>query len=503
MLTPEQIKGFAGAVLSKRYDDPVPTPAIHLEWWQMCCSKERLVSIAAPRYHAKSTAITHAYLLAELLFRESKFALIVSDTEQQAKDFLGDVIIDLSSNEDLINLFDIVGFEKDTESNIVVNFKDGKQFKVVAKGAGQKVRGIKWNQQRPDLIIIDDLENDENVATKEQRTKLKRWVNGALIPCMSRKGRLRAVGTIIHTDSWLASTMPNESSPDTVKEPLKVYSRHNNKGWYSAKYRGHPGIGDYSQLLWPGYRTAAFFKTEYTRLEAEGQSDVYSAEQLNEPLDETHAYFRKSDFTDIPADTRRKMQLGEIALNYYSSADLAISTAARADFTVLGTIGVDEAGQIYLLDVVRDRFHPDDTVDEIFRLEKRFHPGMFLVEKGILDKAIGPMLQKEMMTRKSFPMLTPISVSGDKRLKATGIRKAMRAGAVYVDKQAEWYPAFEDELLRFDRGTHDDQVDMFALFGLKLDELIDAPTQEEIEEEEYQEEFGEFIQQGKNPVTGY
>ena len=163
-LTPELIHGFAGACLAKRYDGSTPTPKCHLEWWDLCCSDNPLVAIAAPRAHGKSTAITHAYLLAALLFRDRKFALIVSDTESQAINFLSDLKDELINNEDLINLFGIKELVKDSQTDIIVSFTDGEQFRVLVRGAEQRVRGLKWDQKRPDLIICDDLEGDEQIG---------------------------------------------------------------------------------------------------------------------------------------------------------------------------------------------------------------------------------------------------------------------------------------------------------------------------------------------------
>jgi hypothetical protein len=310
-LTPAVIKGFVGSLLASRYDDALPTPPFHLEMWAYCCSDHKLVSIAAPRYHSKSTAITHAYTLASLLFRESDYCILVSDTETQAIEFLSEIKKDLLHNDDLIELFGIAGLTKDTETDIICEFTsktngETDKFRVVAKGVGQRLRGLKWNQKRPNLIIMDDCENTENAASKEQRDKLKRWCNGTLIPCMAKRGKLRGVGTVVHSDSWLAGTLPDEQSPLTVHDPLKTYSRRLTHGWHSIKYRGHPAIGDYSQFLWPEHRSLEFFKSEYERLEADGQVDVYSAEQLNNPIDETHAYFKKTDFVDIPAEARKR-----------------------------------------------------------------------------------------------------------------------------------------------------------------------------------------------------
>ena len=127
-----------------------------------------MVAIAAPRGFAKSTAITHSYTLAEALFRQSKFIIIVSDTESQASLFLGDIKSELLENEDLIHLFGITSFEKMNETDIIVKLKDGYRFRIIAKGAEQKLRGTKWDGLRPDLIVIDDLEGDENSAARLQ-----------------------------------------------------------------------------------------------------------------------------------------------------------------------------------------------------------------------------------------------------------------------------------------------------------------------------------------------
>jgi predicted phage terminase large subunit-like protein len=181
---------------------------------------------------------------------------------------------------------------------------------------------------------------------------------------------------------------------------------------------------------------------------------------------------------------------------------MAVSKGEKADYTVIGTVGLDEAGQMYLLNVVRDRFDPDECTTEIFKLEKMSHPAMIFVEKGLLKNVIQPLLTKDMSKKKSYPTLEPVYAPGDKRTKARAIQKIMRGGGLYVDKQAEWYPAFEDEMLRFDRAAHDDQVDMMALFGLRFDDMVNAPTQEETENDEWEEDHSDQPT-GRNKVTGY
>lgn len=155
-LSSDLIHGFAASMLAKRYDNATRTPSFHLELWEAFCDKHPLVALAAPRGHGKSTAVTHVCTLASVLFRDRRFVVIVSDTETQASNFLNDIKEELRNNDDLIELFQIKGFKKDTETDIIVECMDGHTFRIMVRGAEQRVRGLKWMQMRPDLIICHE-----------------------------------------------------------------------------------------------------------------------------------------------------------------------------------------------------------------------------------------------------------------------------------------------------------------------------------------------------------
>ena len=153
MLSAEVIDGFTIGLLASKYDNPKPIPKFHKEMWELACSDKPKVAVAAPRGHAKSTAMTYAYVMAMMLFRQKSFCLLVSDTEGQAAEFLGDIKAELNSNEALRKTFGIKRLIKDTETNVIAIFNDGEKFRIIAKGSEQKVRGLKWGGKRPDLIV--------------------------------------------------------------------------------------------------------------------------------------------------------------------------------------------------------------------------------------------------------------------------------------------------------------------------------------------------------------
>ena len=496
------MEGFVNSVLRKNFDRPAETPQFHKEIWELVTSNSRQVAIAAPRYHAKSTAVTHAYTLASVLFRESRYVLIVSDTVSQAVQFLGDIKKELMDNEDLRSLFSISSFPKDTEDDLIVEMEDGYTFRIQAKGSEQKLRGLKWANLRPDLVIGDDMENDEIVMNKDRRMKFKRWFYGALIPCVASSGKIRIVGTILHLDCLLENLMPasqltsHKGVKSLIREDLKEYSL-NVLPWKSVKYRAH--TDDFKTLLWPEMKTAEQFRLLKEDFVRQGLADIYSQEMLNIPLDVTDTFFTKNDFQPIKPEEAKKK------LVYYATCDLAVSQSQRADYSAFVVGGMDEDGKLYCKHVINQRMDALEIVDTILMIQKIYKPVLFGLEQGTIQKAIGPYLNEEMLKRGEFINTVLLKPSGDKLTRARSIQARMRSGACRFDKDAEWYQAFEDQLLRFPRDKHDDQVDAWAYLGLMLDRMWEAPTEKEAEEEEYRTYMSDSlgVDSGRSSICGY
>lgn len=488
-------------MLAKKYDGSTPTPRCHLEWWELCASDNPLVAIAAPRSHGKSTAVTQAYTLSAVLFRERKFVVLVSDTETQATLFLNDIKEELRNNDDLVELFGIKGFKKDTETDIIVELNDGYCFRILVRGAEQRVRGLKWEQLRPDLVVCDDLESDEQVLNKDRREKFRKWFYGALLPCLSRQGIVRVVGTILHLDSLLNRLMPEDSDKYSIIEPLKTYSRNKKATWTSVRYRAHNE--DFSAVLWPTRWSAESLFKERQRYLDQGIPEVYSQEFLNYPIDEATSYFKREDFYEIPKFELNAIERNEKNLIYYAAVDFAISTKERSDYTVIAIAGMTDAGIMYIVDIRKGRWDALQIVDEMFAVQKKYQPQLFVTERGAIEKAVGAVLRSEMNKRNVYMNLYPMTPTKDKQTRARSFQARLRAGGVKFDKSAVWYAEYEDEMVRFPKGRHDDQVDASSWLGLVVDIVQDANTPEEDYEEEYVARRKQQTDEGRSATCGY
>ena len=505
MLTADLVHGFTKSLLAHKFDSPKPTPWFHIEMWEYCCSPDRFVAIAAPRGHAKSTAISLCYVLAAVCFRENDYVWIISDTETQSIQFLQDIKTELLENEELRNLFQIRKILKDNEKDIIFSMgPDSHKVRITAKSTGSSVRGGKWRNKRPNLVVGDDLENDEIVLNLDRREKFRQWFFGAVLPALSDNGKIRVVGTILHFDSFLNRLMPSMRGPGsehTINEDLRMYSTDPTRPWKTILFRAHKSIDDFSSILWEDKFTEARLRQIRATYIAQGFPEGYSQEFLNNPIDDSNAFFKRDDFLEMTEDDYAKIK------EVYISGDFAVSVSDRADYSVLLAGGLDDEGILHILEVRRGRWDSKEIIEELFSIYQKHKAHAFITEKGVIEKSLGPFIQDEMFRRnRPFLSIETLAATTDKRSRARAIQGRMRAGGCRFDKKGSWYLELEDELLKFDRGSHDDQVDAIAWLGLWINNMYNAPTKREVLLQEYEEDLNldqTLKFSGRSPITGY
>lgn len=159
------------------------------------------IDVSAPRGEAKSTLLTQLLPLWCIVTKRRRFMPIVMDTVDQARSMLEAIKVELESNPRLLMDFpDSCGKGRVWNVGIILTKTN---IKLQAFGSGKRMRGLRHGPYRPDLVILDDLENDENVVSKEQRDKLERWLRRTVMPLGPPDGSMDILylNTILHYDS--------------------------------------------------------------------------------------------------------------------------------------------------------------------------------------------------------------------------------------------------------------------------------------------------------------
>jgi predicted phage terminase large subunit-like protein len=484
-LTAEMIEAFSGVYLSPLYDQASPTPDFHREGWEIYCSDVLAAALAAPRGHAKSTAFTHDFILANVCFRTARYVIIIGSSEEMAVEHLGDIANELRDNEELRQEFRIKELIQDQKTDIIVECLDGYQFRILARGAEQKIRGRKWKGRRPDLIVGDDLEDDEQVENKDRRKKFRKWFFRAAKQALRLGGRIRVHGTILNKDALLNHLI-------------------HNKSWVSKVYKAHKSFSDFIDILWPERFSEAILRAIRQEFINEGDSAGYSQEMLNDPRDDEGNYLLVEQF--LPMKPEHFDDFHKVCVG----ADFAVSKQDHANRTCFVVGGKTISNHIDILDVRVDRWDSKEWIEEIFAINQRWHPESFFVEDGVIWKAVWPMIRDEMQLRDTFIDFVPTLPVKDKATRGQTWRKRMKAGGCRFDKSASWYDEYQEECLDFSATQEaelDDQFDASVTLMRGFDGVIleneDAMSEDEEEFELQAQMIHMANHSGRNQHTGY
>jgi predicted phage terminase large subunit-like protein len=486
-LTADLIESFAGTFVSPRFDEQRPTPAFHREAWELYASLVSAAMVIAPRDHAKSTGLTTVYVLAECLFRTSDYIILVGSTEDGSAEQLGNIVEELTENEDIIREFGVKKFLRTSNTDVICEMNDGHRFRIIAKGAEQRIRGRLWKGKRPNLLVCDDMEDDEQVENADRRAKFRRWFFRAAKQALSKSGRIRVHGTVLHEDSLLNRLRRNRT-------------------WKHLFYKAHAGFDDFGGILWPERWSEAQLRARRQEFIEDGDAAGYSQEFLNDPLDHSDAFLKKDDFRAMSADDYDSDKI------VCAAADFAVSKADKANRTSFTIGGKDVNNILHFVDQRVGRWEPTEWIDEMFSIQQRHNPEVFWVEDGVIWKSVRSMVYREMQVRDIRINIEAILPVKDKATRGRSYQRRMRAGQCRFDKRAEWYPGFEQENLRFTgtaAATLDDQFDSAALLSRGFDDFSHLEVEDFYDEEEQELERGFWMHRkqsagnGRSQVTGY
>ncbi|MGG7581711.1 phage terminase large subunit [Rhizobium sp. Nf11,1] len=219
-------------------------------------------------------------------------------------------------------------------------------------------------------------------------------------------------------------------------------------------------LRDDGTALWP-------HKHDVDELKAMQAANPYmfAGQYQQRPAPIEGEYFKREWFKfydEIPA-----------GLEYYGTSDYAVSDG-HGDWTVHAVFGIDRAGDIYVVDLWRERVTSDVWVEAFLNLAARWKPNMWGEEKGQIIKSLDPYIKKRMQERNVYVFREQLASSADKVTRARSIQARMSARGIYLPRGKAWIEPLISECLVFPNGTNDDQVDVLSKFGQMLDSVINA-----------------------------
>jgi predicted phage terminase large subunit-like protein len=167
--------------------------------------------IAAPRGEAKSTIFAMAMLIWLVVTKRKKFIGLLMDSSDQAEMLLEAVKVEFENNPRLLMDFpEAMGKGPRWRIGLLIT---NNGIRIKSAGMDKKIRGWRHGAHRPDFMLMDDIENDDNVRKPEQRDKLQKKINKAVLKLGPPDGSMDTIlyGTILMYDSVLSRYMDSPS----------------------------------------------------------------------------------------------------------------------------------------------------------------------------------------------------------------------------------------------------------------------------------------------------
>lgn len=387
------------------------------------------VAIAAPRSFAKSSIFSLIYPLWAILYEVKKNIILVSATSDLSTTWVSKIKAELESNEAIIADFGRTQSDKWTETHI--RLMSGAEIK--GRGAGAQIRGM-----RPDLVVVDDVEDDESVRSEDQRKKLEDWFWAALVNTLEPTSQLIVVGTLLHPLSFLTKL---------IDQPRI--------GWETRKYQAIKPDGS---ALWKEKWPLDALLTRRTEI---GERR-FQSEFMNDPMANENVVFRREwiDMNEVASPPDRG------SMKIITAVDPAISKADYADYTAIITIGATDQGDIYVLEAKRGRWSVYESVAEIFKTKSRFQPKQIYCEEIQYQSALREVVNKEAKDKNIPISIHPLKTDRDKVRRAQSVSHFFEHGKVHL---LHGQNDLRNELITFPTGEHDDMNDclVYALMVIE------------------------------------
>ena len=472
----------------------IQSPQFHSKIIQLALN-HRFLGVAAPRESSKSTLISFLYALHQICFKKRRFILLISNTYSKAAESLSNIKKEFRDNAALIKDYPIT-ITRDSEGDSIFRWGDGFETRVLCKGAEQigSVRGEKFGAYRPDLIIVDDIEDDEMVRNPDRRRDLKDLYDEALIPA-GEHGIVQVIviGTILHDDSLMAKIVSKDFYPEYRKLLYRAKNLMPN-GTYNS--------------LWHEKWTLHYLE----QMEKE-KPDVFAKEMQNDPVSGQNQVFFKEDFRYWRRDSDKYILFDEqnkiISMGSFKNCksaiaiDLAWSERRTADDNVImGGLLTPEYDLLIYSFIAQKGLRPEFINDYIFSLHTRLKAltGDYTplgMEKAMREAVAKYDLEKEMRKRKHFITIKPIDWETDKikRITSALLSRYKQHSIFHMAGQGD----LENQLLRFPSGVHDDIVDCEQILS-KMFDYSKQITREKSPDDEFNFWRGKAIEARKGTI---
>lgn len=404
------------------------------------------------REAAKTFICAVAFLCWYTVYKKGTYVVVISDEEGAAKKVMAKMVYQLQNNEDLINDFGQLYFERKERYKVSKKKQDGyfetaNGITFLARGAGQKVRGALGNDiRRPDLILTDDLESLAKANSLDQRNKLENWFHSEPEAGANQtSGRNIVLANMLHKDSFCVR-LRNSGIWKTHWIPLE---KEGELAW-PARWTHTQAQADEFNKDKPKEQ----WKVSIERTKKKYGSHVFNREFMLNPLDDGQVVI---DDEWVRYYEGEKEWKNRDRYKIIMAVDPAVKTGDHNDFTAIALMAKEKiTNNMYVIDYVNRKLNYNQIKDQIMLMDKSWHPKTILIEDVAAQNWLIQDLRDARLPVKEVPRKT------DKRARLMAVSAHFENGLVYFRKNQTEMVNQITTFTGTDKDANDDMVDVIT-----------------------------------------
>lgn len=412
--------------------------------------------IVAHRGASKSTHLSLGAAIYCICLGLKRYIIEISDVYSQAALLLESIKAELTANPRLTYDFpDATGPGRVWREGEIVTRNN---IRVEALGALQKLRGRRHGPHRPDLVFLDDIENDENVRSPDQRDKLESWIDKAVLKLGPPDGSIDVfyVGTILHFDAVLARKAKSPAW-QTTKFPAIIAMPDRTDLWEqfeevyfnlgpdaaTAFYdRNRAAMDEGAVLNWPAMQPLLQLMLERVVSHA-----AFASEYQNQPISKNNPFGKLTYWVQKSRD-----------LIHFGAIDPSLGKHGKArDPSAILIGGIDPIeGTMDVLEASIRRRLPDLIIADTIALQRDYRCHLWFVEAVQFQEFLRTTLMKDAAKAKVALPAFPVIPTADKLLRIERLQPPIAAGLIRINRAQT---TLIEQLQQWPNGDHDDGPD--------------------------------------------
>ncbi|MCD6125040.1 hypothetical protein J7J62_07725 [bacterium] len=438
--------------------------------------------IIAPRGHGKTT-LDEIVILWLICTRRKRYCFLLRASDTLAEQNLLSIKDELENNPYLTLIYpEVVGIGPIWRGNFIVTNNNAA---ISARGAGAKVKGSKYLNYRPDMIIIDDICSREDVLSKSRNKEIYEWFTRDVMKAGDDNTDIVTTGTLMGKehilyklmtskefaswesvkfksiikwpermdlwDAW-AEIYTDRTNPDRFEEAKKFYLQHKDE------------MDKGADILWKKGETLYDLMCEYY---GEGKQQ-FLLERQNEILEDIDRAFRIEEYRFIE-DTEEFLKDNWATLVFYAYVDPTIgekkvhgrSTPTLFSITVLAKAYENGSKIYYVVENISKVCRQTEQFEIIASIAEKFPLSRLYVETTGGQIFYLNALKSYFRERglRPIPRAAKVMATKEKDIRIRSLEPYLANGTIVLNRKTA---ELNMEIMEYPNCTYNDALDSLA-----------------------------------------